>query len=454
MKKVALFLAFLILCLCAQAREDVVFTALQDNIYHGVNAKFVLHIYNDELNDREFLIRSSDLNWDLVEREKHVMAGGKETKDVEVEFKPLSDLKPGNYGINLVVSSGEDKFVLYLPVKLLSKDEILDVSLSVAEIIDVGKENTIKFIISNLYNFNLGEVKFLVRSEILSAERTFDLGPNGKKEINLVLPLNKDIQFGKHPVSVKVLAGENLLLNKVFDLNVGQHSDLKEANNFEKSFFIYKEVIILTNEGNAVEEVVYSKKLSLLQRLFTSFSPKPNLISKVDGSYVASWVLDLDRSESMEIKVTTNYRMPLIILVAVVLGVLIAHHFLKRSVRIDKKAIAIKSAKGVMKLRVTINLKNTSRNIARGLRVVDRVPNIISKPSVFGVKPAKISEGGKGVNLVWDLGELSPDAVRVLSYVVEARTDVNGKLVLPATVLRYTEKGKTFMNKSRRIYLS
>ena len=67
------------------------------------------------------------------------------------------------------------------------------------------------------------------------------------------------------------------------------------------------------------------------------------------------------------------------------------------------------------------------------------------------IKPDKVQDGIKGKRLVWRINELARGEERIISYRIQTKMGIVGKLVLPATVVRYKRGNSAYEFRSNNI---
>ena len=96
---------------------------------------------------------------------------------------------------------------------------------------------------------------------------------------------------------------------------------------------------------------------------------------------------------------------------------------------------------GIMK--VLINIRNRGNVSLNNVRIVDKVPNSIKAPTQYGtLKPNHVKASPEGSIMVWDLPNVRAGEEKVISYRLEGKIQVLGKIVLPSAVAKYTLLGR------------
>ena len=392
-------------------------------------------------------IMSTDLKWDLEEDRSEFILSSGGVVDFEVVYVPLGSYEPGRYGVNLLVVSDRDSIEQYLPVNVLDNYDILDVAFISSPVVDPRKETIVKLNLKNKYNIDLGLLDVELSGEGFSQVTKAIIYSKETKVVEFNLDLDEDLAEGEHLFHVKIVGGNSVYVDSDFKVNIKRYSDFKEVINVEESFLYKRSIVDHLNEGNAFEQDVYVKRLSLFERWFTRFSPKPTRVSKKSGLYYAEWDVGLKPSESEQIKIVTNYRLPIGVLVLVILVCSVIWYFKKRSVIVKRKIITIK--KSVHRVSVHVNIIVKASANVKDIRIMERVPYIVGKPKYFLVKPVRMKRENDSLVMYWEFKSIMVGEEINVNYTVDC--SIKEKLSVPPTVVRYSEGLNRFMATSSRV---
>ena len=447
MKRVILLLTFLVLISSVTAITDFKYDAVQNNILKDQEAIFLLHITNNDYGDKTYTLESADLNWIL--EQKTVLIPARATEHIEIRYTPFKDLTEKTYGVHLKITSSTDRIEKYLPVTLLRPDQILDAELITPEYIDYKRPTTIKLVITNKYKIDLKDLDVKLSNSFIDLSEKIDITKEQIRTDEFGLNFDHEIKGGTYPLTVLITSGDKVFLNKDLQISIGINSNLKEINEREESLLIKTDIIKKINEGNSDVQETFIRKLSLSQRLFTRYDPQPDeIISEAEG-YVAKWNLKIAPGETLTMRITTDYRSP-ILLAIIIIGIgYLFYSWQYRSIRVTKKVMTIHSTQDTIgAIKVLINLKNKGGSAIHRVRVVDRIPQLEHNPTHFtGLEPSTINRGN-GITLTWEIARLNPGEEKVFSYKIDDKVFIKRRINLPGTYVKYEEGNKILRTKS------
>ena len=426
-----------ILSIVSAATTEISLNPKENHVLLGENAVFTLTLKNNDFEDKIYSIKSSDLNW--LSDSESVSVPAYSSRDVTLTFKPLSDLTPKNYGINLLVESDRDKIETFLPVKLLRYDEILDVALSTPDFIDPRKETIITLNVKNNYRVDLKDLSMELLTPAFKKEAISSIGYFGEINKDFSVTFN-EAQAGAYKVRAIIKSGNNVLVDKNIEVTIGSVGALKEEISEDKSFFITTAEIKKINEANSKIQELYTRDMNLLQLWFTQYNPQPDSIETKDNKYVASWQLDIQPKETFVIKATTNYRTPLILLIVLLIIIYLTYNWKVKSIAITKKVLVIHSSKDSATIKVVIGLRNRTGRVIKNIRLTDKVHNVTKEPTEFTLKPTKVGRMANTTAMFWDIPLLGKKQERMISYRVECK--MHERLTLPSATVWFEDKGK------------
>ena len=292
-------------------------------------------------------------------------------------------------------------------------------------------------IIKNLENTHLNDLDLGIESAFFKARHVVSLEPF--EEITLTVSINsaelQKARAGTYPLTTTIaVAGSDVTI--VDDLYYLEKGSLAVSENTE-GVLVRTTTYEKRNEGNIpiVAEVTDSK--NLVGRLFTSHTPSPQSTEN-DGFLVTyTWRKELAPNESITVESRTNYTLPFILLLLLVVILFIVKIAALRPVMVRKQVSVVKTRGGELALRVRINVK--ARNHVDNLQIIDRVPTIMKLYDKFGVKPDKVESSTR--RLIWNLPQLNAGEERVYSYIAYSTVKIVGKVQLPATTVIFERNG-------------
>lgn len=310
--------------------------------------------------------------------------------------------------------------------------------------------------LENKINFNFPEINIKLDSAFFSSEQKFSLKGLEKKEIRI--PVDKEKMK-------KLVAGQYMLTSELevektrqrFESTVKFVEKSGLSTKEKSSGILFREKIIeKTNEGNV--PVIAEIKISqdIVSRLFTTFSVEPDKSERnlLTADYV--WLKELKPNETLIVKTNTNYLYPLIMLIAILLGVVLIRLYTLSPLILDKRVNYVKTKGGEFALKVSLSVK--ARKFVEKISVFDRLPAIVKLYERFGTyAPSKYDE--KTRRLEWDIESLQEGEERIFSYIVYSKVGIVGKFELPSATAIYERDGKIketssnvafFMNEPRK----
>ena len=406
-------------------------------------AIFDLKIKNLEQGD-DFIFYSFFGSDTLPKGTVSIMGG--ETKEVQVGIYPREDLKQEGvikFDIFIKGENGEMSYPLMLTVMPLESA------------FEIGAEefkpdsNNVSVYIKNLVNFNFNNINADVKSSFFNFEKTFSLGAYQKKsfEISLNKEEFRDLMAGIYNVDAEITAGKEK--TNVQGVMKFSEKDIVTSSQDEYGIIIHTRKILKVNEGNVISASSTVLKKNILSRLFTTFSPEPNIVERKGVSVYYTWAKELKPGERLEIVVKTNWLLPLLAGLLIITIVIITKQFSKTSLSLKKKVNFVKTKGGEFALKVSVII-NAKKYIEK-VHVIDRLPPLVKLHEKFGGElPKKVDE--KGGRLEWDFARLQAGESRVVSYIIYSKVGILGKFALPTTKAVYEKDGEVHETESNNAF--
>jgi len=458
MKRGLLFLIVFLFLIANVYSLELSHEIVQGEALPGNQVSYILHLNNNDNQDLEITVKAVDLNWILDQEGEEFTLSPGQSKDVEVSFSPLPEerIKPGSYGINLQVNTQTTRLERILPAKVLAYNAVLDVDFSTPAQIDPRRGAILRLLVNNKHKVDLDDINVELSSQHLHFTRTLTLGKQESSELEFPVSLDPETVRGDYTVNVKVTLGSNTLVDKALSYTIQEYEDLKEVSMPQQGFLLGGEVITQTNEGNTPVTNTIARQFNWLSYKFTSFDTIPTRLVKNDEGFLAEWDLTVEPQESVSVSYTINYRMLFLIILLIIAALVVYHVFRKRNaVIIDKRVLAMHTETGSVRVvKIVINVRNRGNTLINNLRVVDRVPNAIKAPTQYGIlKPMTVKAAPEGTTMVWDFHSIRPREEKVISYRLEGKIHVIGKLLLSPAVAKYTLFGRGITAFSSRVSL-
>ena len=200
-----------------------------------------------------------------------------------------------------------------------------------------------------------------------------------------------------------------------------------------------KKIIKKTNEGNVITATTTEIKKNIISRLFTAFSPEPDIVERKGFEITYTWNREIKPGQSLDIAVKTNWFYPFIIIILIIVITVLAKQYSLKPIQLNKKVSFVKTKGGEFALKVTIKIK--ARKFVERINIVDKLPALVKLYHKFGVEhPSKIDEQNR--KLEWNFNSLTPGEARVVSYIVFSKVGVLGKFALPSATAVYEKDNK------------
>jgi len=224
---------------------------------------------------------------------------------------------------------------------------------------------------------------------------------------------------------------------------------VEEVKN-DYGFIVNTKTIQKTNNGNTVESAEIIIEKNIISRLFTSFSPEPEVVERKGATVTYTWNQEIMPGEIFEVIVKTNWLYPLIIIAFIVIIVVLVRQFTSTDVIIRKKISFVKAKGGQFALKISIFAY--AKKYVERVNIVDRLPSLMKLYERFGgEQPSRVNE--KLGLIEWSFEKLEQGEVRTLSYIVYSKNvGVMGKFALPAAAVIYQKGGKVHEAESNRAF--
>ena len=231
---------------------------------------------------------------------------------------------------------------------------------------------------------------------------------------------------------------------------------MKEIVTPKYGFLTSSESILENNEGNSPISTIVARQFGWLSYKFTSFDPQPTRITENDEGFLAEWDVNLQPKEQQELGYITNYRLLASILLLIILALAAWYVFRKRNVVVlDKRLFAMHTETGSVRVvKIVLNVRNRGNTNINNLRIVDRVPHVIKAPTQYGsLRPIHVKASPEGTIMVWDFATIRPREEKIISYRLEGKMQVLGKIVLPSAIAKYVSLGRGITARSSSVSL-
>ncbi len=376
-----------------------------------------------------------------------VQIGGGETKDIQIGIYPRDDMtQTGRVTFDVYVKGQNGDQATYpLTVNVITLDQAFEVGAEEFK----PDSNNVSVYIKNLANFNFDNINVAFKSPFFNFERTISLDPYEKKSFEITLNKEqfRDLMAGYYTLNAEITANnKNTNVQGVMEFS---EKDIVTSSQDEYGFIINTKKITKVNEGNVISSSTTVLKKNILSRLFTTFSPEPDLVQREGLVVYYTWERQLKPGDQLQIVVTTNWLLPLLAVLLVIAIVILTKQFSKTSLSLKKKVSFVRAKGGEFALKVSIVVN--ARKFVEKVNIIDRLPPLVKLHEKFGGEmPRKVDEANKRIE--WHFDKLQEGETRILSYIIYSKVGVLGKFALPTTTAIFEKDGEVHEAESNHAF--
>jgi hypothetical protein len=464
-KFIGVLTVFLLLCVSAATADSRIdINPVDDRIVFGEKASFDVTVTNLRDQPQAYEISSSGgVRWVVNTEEDLPVLGGKQSATIRVSVEPIERFDPGVHLVDLVVTSNlGDRTAAELKVYMgpFEAKEYLPALRAVIDMsdrIDPRETQSIKIFVENLNPLNLSGLIVHTTSEIqqLEMDQVIDLapGPGTKKTVEFTFKLPDSQQPKDYFLFVQFKRGEEIVkvIEKKFTVLSVLPPFVRDVQE-DKKFLKTERKIVFTNPGNVKNTQTVILEMGQIDRLFTNADPRARFVKEGDVTALA-WDIELGLNEQATITADTSYRIPVIVLIVLLVGVLLFRIY-KSPLSITKAASQVTLQEGsVSGLKVTLAVKNLGSTVLKDIEIEDHIPAIahFEKSAEMGtLTHHQVLHGKRGSTFVkWKIGELEGREERLITYKIRSKLNVVGTMQLPRAKAHYIAKsGKKKMSYS------
>ena len=378
---------------------------------------------------------------------EQIFIGHEETEEIQLEITPLASINErGFYTITYYMEANDrSRISETLTFKIIELKDAFVVGSS-----DVDLElNSIEIFIRNTESFDFENIDVNFSSPFFNIQKSFSLG--SKETKTFTVQLNPDdfneLIAGFYTLTAKIsVEGEETNVEGIIEF---VEKDIVTTTKRDFGFLITTKIIEKKNAGNTVERFETVIKKNIISRLFTSFSPEPDLVEREGASVYYTWDQEVMPGETLEIIVKTNWVFPFLVILFVVLIVILTKKYSETNLVLKKKVSFVKAKGGEFALKVSISI--TAKKYVERVNVIDRVPLLVEIYERFGGdQPTRIDK--KNHRLEWNFEKLEAGEMRILSYVIYSKVGVLGKFALPTATAVYEKDGEIHESESNHAF--
>ncbi len=398
-------------------------------------AIFDLSIKNNGPTD-EFMIYTFFGTGSLPAEKFTIISG--QTKNIQFIVSPPYDVtKTGPAVFDYFIrGSDNSEYESALTAKVINLNEAFEIGSA-----DFDPESSsVEIYIKNKINFDFENMNAKFSSNFFTLDESFSLASKETKEFEIILDKEK---FKQLTAGFYTLTAEITTEGKSADIEgVMKFAEKKSitTETEKQGFFVSTTTITKSNNGNLPEIVQTTVQKNIISRLFTSINPSPDNVERNNSKIFYSWNRELKPGESLEVKIKTNWFLPLIFILLIVAIVVFVKEYAKTDLKIKKRVTFVKSKGGEFALKVSLLVD--ARKQVENLLIVERIPPLLSLyKKVFGREiPTRIDEKSKKIE--WQFKRLEAGEKRMINYVIYSKLGVLGKFALPRTAGFYERDGK------------
>ncbi|MEM2956431.1 MAG: hypothetical protein QW041_02580 [Candidatus Pacearchaeota archaeon] len=436
---------FLLIFPFANADVELKETAINNIIIKELSlpATFDITIINNNRNSDIFLIDTL-LDINITPKDAVFVAGNSE-KTVRREIYPSQEIRANQ--------SGSFSFLYYIKgEKEIKKSTMMLDFISLSDLIELEMPTTISSdekeinVTINLTKDTILDAELTLVSELLSYTKQVTLTKNG---IVLNVPLKSTLpKAGTYEIKATFTI-DDYDFKIIKDITLKSIISVEETTEESGYFLNYKTTVTKENTGNSVTDITISLKKSIIAGMFTNFNIKPTNIKREGNSVIYEFTKELNPGEKLTVEARTSYYLPFLILILLIIATWIFIYIMTPQVKINKKAVNVKTKSGVFATKIVLAIKNKGKEVT-DLKIIDRLPAFTELvPEKFGtLSPTEIRKK----TLIWHIDRLGQNEEIMLSYIVYSKLTIIGTLSIPLTFVTYKDtKGNLHEAKSNSL---
>lgn len=371
-----------------------------------------------------------------------------QTRKIELKIFPRESLDVRDFFVftYFIKASDNTEQEEQLLMKIINLEDAFEVGTGEVD----PESSSINVFIKNTVNFDFPEVDARFTSNFFSTtEQNFSLKPLERKDF--LVQLNKD-DFRKLSAGFYTLKSEievDELKANVEGIIKFAEKNITTTSKREYGLVISTKIIEKVNEGNTIVKSETVLKKNIVSRLFTSFSPEPDIVNREGGTIYYTWNNNIKPGETLKIEVKTNWLFPLIVILFIVIIVVLAKQYSKTNLVLKKKVSFVKTKGGEFALKVSVFVN--AKNYIEKVKIIDRLPGLVKVYERFSSEtPTRVDEKNKRIE--WEYEKLEAGEIRILSYIIYSKVGVLGKFALPSTRATYEHNGKFQESESNKAF--
>ncbi len=369
-----------------------------------------------------------------------------ETKNIQFKVYPKSNFDYlGFYIFKYSIFKGEERLDDELVLKIINLKDAFKIG---AQEID-PESNSLEVYIQNKENFNFEQINTKFSSAFFDLEEDFTLGPNEKKSFDIELNKEdfKKLMSGFYTLNAEIAyQDQQTNVEGIIKFN---EKDILTTEKKEYGLIINSKIIKIENKGNVIVETQTTLKKNIISRIFTSFSPEPDVTERKGSQIYYIWNQKIKPGETLEIVVKTNWLFPFLLVLIILVITILVKQSTRKNLVIRKNVSFVKSKGGSFALKVTLNIH--AKKYVERIRLIDRLPPLVKIYEKFGIeKPIRVDEKSKRIE--WAFEKLEAGETRVISYIIYSKVAILGRFILPSALAIFERDGKICESNSNKSF--
>ena len=447
MKKILIPLLIILLIPSILAIDiDIETEAINNVVIKGMNnpAMFKLTISNHGPTDK---LEFYNLLGFQMSPSTPVSINSNQTKEIQLIIYPREGVEYKQfYTLNYFIR-GQDRTELAgkATMKILTLGDVFEIG---AENIN-AESDLIRFYIHNKEKVDFAQIKTEFKSQFFNFQETFSLEENERKNFTTTLEKQdfKTLEAGFYTLTATINIG-NEEANVEGIINFIEQ-DLIEKTESSEGFIIFKKTTKIENKGNIATDIETTMQKNIVSRLFTSFSPEPDIAERQGFTVYYTWTENVVPGETLNVVVTTNWLFPFLFIALIILIVIFLKQFAKTDIVMKKEVKFLKAKGGEFALKVTLFVK--AKSYVERVNIFDRLPPLVKVYHRFGREmPKKVDEKARRID--WSFEKLEEGEIRVINYIIYSKVGILGRFALPSATAIYEKEGEVKEATSNRAF--
>ena len=436
--------------------EDIIeigITPIRDEVVLGGESIFRLDLTNNQGFLDSFRVVAITSGWSLGEEAVRLEANNSESVSADLILSPIIFKESKTHPVEISIISNKDDSVRIeklMNVKILDLKEVVDLRVEFPETFK-SKDSQAKIIINNNGDYGVNGLSVNIDSRFFSGKKEFSLDPGENVEL-VDLNFEDEIELGNYLTTITVYAFDNVIFENEQDVELKYFSDENQIISPESGFLIKKLKISKINDGDTLVKETFNFNVGVFDKFFTSSNIEPSSIIKEGNQYIYSWDLEIQPNETLNLEITTNFRL-LAIGILIVLGlVILLYAYLRRDLSLEKKVINVKHMEdGESIVNVVMTLKNKSFKEIKNIKLFDIIKGHSAEPKFAVMKPSVNKETDGIKKLVWTIPKVEGRGEIVIAYSVKMKLRYVESLSLPRAFAKYHSKGRALTLASNNV---